>query len=246
MAIANGFARFRCGTCHVERLVAFSCKERGFCRAVVRVLLREVSRHHRTRAHERGLRDVRGGAVAVAQRFGGALSLNVHVHALVLDGVYVRGDDGRLRFQAACGLNAGEVADVLATVAPGVRPAKATIPTTPHGGSDAFADASPLLAGLAAASVQGAVVLGGTPGARPQRGGQAPTDRGEPAPDRCHARWEGFDLHAAVRVPAGQRDRLERVCRCSLRPPVAGGRLQLTEDGQVVSGLGSRTTCRRQ
>lgn len=29
--LANGFARFRCGTCHVERLVAFSCKGRGFC-----------------------------------------------------------------------------------------------------------------------------------------------------------------------------------------------------------------------
>ncbi len=37
-----------------------------------------------------------------------------------------------------------------------------------------------------------------------------------PALGACHARWEGFDLHAAVRVPAGQRDRLERVCRCVL------------------------------
>ena len=40
-----------------------------------------------------------------------------------------------------------------------------------------------------------------------------------------------------VRVPAGQRDRLERVCRYTLRPPVAGARLQLTEDGQVVLQL---------
>lgn len=129
---------------------------------------------------------------------------------------------------------------VLAAIAPGVRRVLARHgydPDDPHGGSDAFADASPLLAGLAAASVQGAVVLGGTPGARPQRVGQAPTDRGEPAPDMCHARWEGFDLHAAVQVPAGRRDRLERVCRYALRPPVAGGRLQVTEDGQVVLQL---------
>ena len=46
-----------------------------------------------------------------------------------------------------------------------------------------------------------------------------------------------FDLHAAVRVPAGQRDRLGRVCRYALRPPVAGARLQLTDDGHVVLQL---------
>lgn len=44
-------------------------------------------------------------------------------------------------------------------------------------------------------------------------------------------------MHAEVRVPAGQRDRLERVCRYALRPPVAGARLQLTGDGQVVLQL---------
>jgi hypothetical protein len=90
---------------------------------------------------------------------------------------------------------------------------------------------------LAAASVQGIVALGGTPGARPRRVRQSSADRGVLAPGVCHARWEGFDLHAAVRVPAGQRDRLERVCRYTLRPPVARGRLQLTEDGQVVRQL---------
>jgi hypothetical protein len=29
--LAGGFARFRCTGCHAERLVAFSCKGRGFC-----------------------------------------------------------------------------------------------------------------------------------------------------------------------------------------------------------------------
>ena len=41
------------------------------------------------------------------------------------------------------------------------------------------------------------------------------------------------DLHAGLRVPAGHRARLERVCRYALRPPVAQGRLHLTEDGHV-------------
>lgn len=34
-------------------------------------------------------------------------------------------------------------------------------------------------------------------------------------------------------VPAGQRDRLERVCRYALRPPVAQERIHLTAEGQV-------------
>lgn len=29
--LAGGFARFRCGGCGLDRLVAFSCKGRGFC-----------------------------------------------------------------------------------------------------------------------------------------------------------------------------------------------------------------------
>ncbi len=29
--LEHGFLRVRCDTCHFERLVAFSCKMRGFC-----------------------------------------------------------------------------------------------------------------------------------------------------------------------------------------------------------------------
>ena len=38
-------------------------------------------------------------------------------------------------------------------------------------------------------------------------------------------------------VPADRRDRLERLCRCALRPTVAQDRLQLTAEGQVVLQL---------
>lgn len=50
---------------------------------------------------------------------------------------------------------------------------------------------------------------------------------------RCHARQDGFDLHAGVLVPAGQRERLERLCRYALRPAVAQDRLSVTADSQV-------------
>ncbi len=38
---------------------------------------------------------------------------------------------------------------------------------------------------------------------------------------RLVVRANGFSLHAAVVVPAGQRRRLEPMCRYALRPPVA-------------------------
>ena len=43
----------------------------------------------------------RGGAVTVLQRFGSSLALNLHYHALHLDGVYVEDEDGNLTFRAA-------------------------------------------------------------------------------------------------------------------------------------------------
>jgi hypothetical protein len=58
-----------------------------------------------------------------------------------------------------------------------------------------------------------------------------------PAPGAYQVRWEGFDLHAGVRVPAGHRDRLERLCRYALRPPLAGERLQRTPNGDIAVQL---------
>jgi Putative transposase len=89
-----------------------------------------------------------------------------------------------------------------------------------------------VLAGLAAASVQGTVATGRERGARIRRLGQAPEMVELTEPGRCHARSNGFDLHAGLVVPAGQQDRLERVCRYALRPPVPGGRLSTTGDGR--------------
>jgi hypothetical protein len=85
---------------------------------------------------------------------------------------------------------------------------------------DAWADEVPVLAGLAAASVQGTVALGPHRGARLRRLGDPPESVEAPAHGGCHVRANGFDLHAGLVVPAGQRERLERACRYALRPPV--------------------------
>ncbi len=285
--LAGGFARFRCGSCGLDRLVAFSCKGRGFCpscggrrmaeraahlvdavlpdvpvrqwvlslpyrlryqlawrhdvcRGVIRVFMAAVLRQLRDIARQAG---GRGGGVAIIQRFGGALNLNIHVHALVLDGVFAPAPDGRLRFHAVP-LTDLDVAEVLATVEAQVmrlaeREGLGARADADEG--DAWAE-TPVLGGLAAASVQGTQALGEAAGRRVRR--LATGGAGDEADiwvrGPYHARANGFDLHAGVRVAAGQRDRLEAVCRYALRPPVSGDRVRLTAEGQVLLELRHR------
>ncbi len=47
----------------------------------------------------------------------------------------------------------------------------------------------------------------------------------------------GFSLHAQVLVPAGQRERLEHLCRYVARPAIATERLSLARDGRVLYRL---------
>lgn len=70
----------------------------------------------RRRARRDGVPDGRSGAVAIVQRFGGALNLNVHLHALVLDGVFVL-DEGVVKFHPVRRLMREDVAAVVALIA---------------------------------------------------------------------------------------------------------------------------------
>jgi hypothetical protein len=217
--------------------------DHDLCRAVVAVYMRAVLGWLRRRAQLEDVADGRGGAVAVIQRFGGALNLNVHIHALVLDGVFAKDRAGPLVFHPTSNLTALDVAEVLATVAPGIarllNRRGIGEDADSAGEADAWTDEAPVLAGLAAASVQGRVALGRQRGTRIRRLGVAPDEVTPRALGRCHARSNGCDLHAGLVVPAGQRERLERVCRYALRPPVARERLSVTR-GRCGCSSGSR------
>ncbi len=147
--------------------------DHDLCRDVAGVLVRGISRGLRDRARDHGHEGGRGGAVVVIQRFGGALNLNVHFHALVLDGVFTAGGAGPPAFRRTRRLTTLDVEEVLAGIEPlierrlrargaAAEEADAEVP-------DPWAEEAPLLAGLAAASVQGQSALGGRRGARPRR-----------------------------------------------------------------------------
>ncbi len=137
--LACGFLRLRCGACGHEKLVAFSCKGRGFCPScggrrmaetaaylvdevipevpvrqwvlsfpislrllfaaypelltpTLAIVHREIRRFL---VHKTGVTRGQTGAVTLVQRFGSAANLNIHLHGLVLDGVYQSGSTTR-------------------------------------------------------------------------------------------------------------------------------------------------------
>ncbi len=160
--LAHGFLRLRCGECGHDKLLAFSCKRRGFCPScgarrmsqtaahlvdhvtphvpvrqwvlslpipprvllaaqpelvtpVLQVVQRVVTRHLLDGA---GLNagEGHGGAVTLIQRFGSAANLNIHLHCLVLDGVYRGAGDGVPAFVEAAAPTDDELHALLQTL----------------------------------------------------------------------------------------------------------------------------------
>jgi Transposase zinc-binding domain/Putative transposase len=94
--LLEGFLRIHCTGCGHDRLVPFSCKGWGFCPSCggrPMAARQEVFRYQRLLARRfLGLgstRQAHTGVMVAVQRFGSALNLNIHFHALVLDGVFV-------------------------------------------------------------------------------------------------------------------------------------------------------------
>jgi hypothetical protein len=215
-------------------------------RAVAGVFMRAVLGWLRRRARvEQGIADGRGGAVAMVQRFGAALNTNVHIHALILDGVFAEEAQGPLVFHPARPPGEGDLEALVATLARRIHRSLARrhmlVEDTESDVRDPWVDEEPLLAGMTAASVQSRTALGPRPGAVTRRCGAMPDEVPVPmSRGPCHAACGGFDLDATVQVPAGARDRLERVCRYALRPPIAQDRIRLTADGDVLLELRHR------
>ena len=64
--------------------------------------------------------------------------------------------------------------------------------------ADPWSEEAPVLAAVAAASVDGRVALGPRAGARVRRCGDPPEDVAPTTLGPCHARADGFDLHAGL------------------------------------------------
>ncbi|MEI6721851.1 MAG: transposase zinc-binding domain-containing protein [Betaproteobacteria bacterium] len=283
--LAHGFLRVRCADCAHEKLVAFSCKRRGFCpscgarrmaesaaRLVEEVIPRVPVRQwvlsfpiplrilfaahpellapvlriiHRVIAgfllKQAGLKRAiaNAGAVTLIQRFGSAANLNIHLHCLVLDGVYRR-TGGEPVFQEVCAPSRDEFAGLLDKII-----ARLMKLLTRQGylveeqGMTYLADmdADNPLASLQAAACTYRIALG-------PRAGQkvlslrTVSGRDKQATAGLCADAHGFSLHAGVRCGEHQRKELERLFRYITRPAIAD-EWQLWRNSNVSCGSGA-------
>ena len=194
-------------------------------RAVLAVSVRVLLGFQRHRARRSGIRAGRSGSVTVIQRFGGGLNLNVHFHTLLLDGVFFEGQEGALEFRPLPPPTDDEVGGVLARIAARVQRLLRRRRLDPWEAdgvqADPLVDASPALAGISSASVQGRIALGPRAGARVWRLGDDP-DAPWVAVDRAAARAPGRLRSARQRGGAGNGSRAPGAA-VPLSAPAGGG-----------------------
>ena len=154
----------------------------------------------------------------------------------MIDGAYVDGEDGP-EFVPAPPLIDEDVQQIVETTAHRVVRLLLRRGLLEEGQADPLMEQEPLLATITAASIQGQVATGERAGQRVRRRLLDPSEGIRTGP-LCFAS-RGFSLHAATRVAAADRDRLERLCRYVNRPPLAAGRLQIVDAETVAFDLKS-------
>jgi len=182
------------------------------------------------------------GAVTLIQRFGSAANLNIHLHCLLLDGVY-RLTDGVPVFQPVPAPTMEQLQPLLPRII--TRLLKmltrqgALIEEDTGIPSLADPDHDPALAPLHAAACTYRIALG-------PRAGQKVLTWKDPAlrlanhetpQQKGCVSAQGFSLHAETSCGPHQRQKLERLCRYITRPALGHKRLRRTPAGEVVLQL---------
>ena len=184
------------------------------------------------------------GAVTLIQRFGSAANLNIHLHCLVLDGVYRISNEGTPVFQQARAPSIEAwhaLLDKIITRLMRLLTRQGLLIADEGMTYLAEPDSVPALTPLQAASCTYRIALG------PRAGQKVLSLRSLPRTDKpsmsglC-ANAHGFSLHAGVRCSADQRRELEHLCRYITRPAIANERLRRNGAGQVVLQL--KSACR--
>jgi hypothetical protein len=193
---------------------------------VLQVVHRVITRHLLSQARLKP-DEAPSGAVTLIQRFGSAANLNIHLHCLVLAGVYKRGIDGAPEFVEVPELTDEALQAVLHKIITrlmklltrrGVLVEEEGSTYMADNGGDS--DEARVLRPLQAAACTYRIAFG------PRAGQKVLTMQGAMPRDKDFKRAlcadiDGFSLHAAVRCGADDRQALEQLCRYITRPALA-------------------------
>ena len=176
------------------------------------------------------------GGVSFVSRAGGAVNLNIHFHDLVLDGVYEREGDQAV-FRRVVAPRPEDLSWVVRRFGEralrwlrrqGLLDGRCREERSNESDQGTALDACAQLA-LRFGPLE-------TVG---HRGRPAPGEDEEasfsPRPGgRWSAEWEGFRVHAGVRIATGDDEGREQLCRYASRPGIALGRMTLLDDGRIA------------
>jgi hypothetical protein len=201
--------------------------------ALARTFVEAIFATYRKRAWCAGLPDAECGAVTLVQRFG-SLSLHVHFHVLVLDGVFMRDEHERLLFHAAPAPTAAEVSAIVARMQ---RRSAAWLRRHGYIDDRPLEDRSnepPVQTALDACAT---IAMGRGQVSTMPRGSEQDEPHGdtEQHPDKpaLVVEHDGFNLHAGVRIDAGDDLGRERLARYAARPPLSLERLRRLPGGRI-------------
>jgi hypothetical protein len=176
--------------------------------------------------------------VTLIQRFGSALNLNVHLHMIVLDGVYTL-EGSRPRFHRVNAPDQQHTDKLLNRIIARVmrRLVKDGLLMLDQEQPWLDLQEADTLDRLNEASTRYRVALGPGAGGRTLTLKNLGLQRSNTQPKPFTVDRDGFSLNAAVACQPHQRKRLERLCRYVTRPAVCLERLSTDAAGKVIYEL---------
>jgi ribosomal protein S27E len=207
----------------------------GHCLSVI---VRAIQTDLAHRARLTASSGARTGVVTLIQRFGSALNLNVHLHMLILDGVYTRDQNGP-RFHRVAAPDAQSLERLLNRLVRRILRRLTRDGLLIQDSEQPWLDLEPAdtLDQLNAASIRYRIEAGGGAGGRTLALKNPALVRTDSTPKPFTANRDGFSLNCAVSCQAHQHDQLERLCRYITRPALCFERLSTNAAGQVVYQL---------
>lgn len=202
------------------------------------VIVRAIQTDLTQRAGLKVASGARTGVVTLIQRFGSALNLNVHLHMLILDGVYTL-EYGKPRFHPVGAPDRRTLEKLLNKIVARILRRLTRDGLLVEEPEQSWLDFEPddTLDTLQAASIRYRIAVGPEAGRRTLTLKNPGLEQHNATPKPFTANRDGFSLNAAVACRAHQRDRLERICRYITRPALCLERLSVDTSGQVVYEL---------
>jgi Putative transposase/Transposase zinc-binding domain len=216
----------------LRKLVAFKA---DVLTAIGRIAVDAIFATYRDRAKRHGVQAGECGAINFVQRFG-SLNLHVHFHIMVIDGVFTRDGEAGVLFHPA----SPPAREELDSIAQRVRD-RSLAWLLRHGYLDERpleerSNDPPAQTALDACS---AIAMGrGRVATLPNADAQEDDhEQGAPGKPGLAVERDGFNLHAAVRIEAGDDLGRERLIRYGARPPLSLERLRRLPGGRVAYRL---------